>query len=84
VPSTARALSANLTAVSPAAGGDVLVYSASLSSPPGASSLSFNAGRTRANNGQVQVSSDGTGSVVIRNNSPGLLHVVLDVNGYYR
>jgi hypothetical protein len=84
VPSSARALSANLTAVSPAAGGDVLVYSASLSVPPGASSLSFNAGRTRANNGQVQVSSDGTGSVVIRNNSPGLLHVVLDVNGYYR
>jgi hypothetical protein len=50
---------------------------------PNASSISFHAGRTRANNAQVLLSSDGTGRATVKNNAAGALDLVIDVNGYY-
>ena len=40
-------------------------------------------GRTRANNVQILLSSDGTGRATVRNNAAGALDLVVDVNGYY-
>jgi hypothetical protein len=84
VPAGALTVSANVTIVSPAAAGDVVIYPATLASPPAASTVSFRAGRTRANNAHLFLSSDGTGRITVRNNANGALNLVLDVNGYYR
>lgn len=84
VPAGTQTVSANVTIVSPAAGGDVVIYPATLVSPPAVSTVSFRAGRTRANNAHLFLSSDGTGRVTVRNNTNGSLNLILDVNGYYR
>jgi hypothetical protein len=84
VPAAARAVSANITVVSPAVGGDLIAYPASLSGPPAASTISFRIGVTRANNALLGVSADGSASVAVKNNAAGSLHFVLDVNGYYK
>jgi hypothetical protein len=83
VPSTAKAISANLTVVNPAGAGDVVVFPSG-TGIPNASSISFRAGRTRANNAQVALSADGMGLATARNGSNGPLDLVLDVNGYYQ
>jgi len=84
IPAGARVVSANVTVVNPAAGGDLVVYPATLAAPPSASTISFRIGSTRANNAHLLLASDGTGRVVVKNNASGALHLVLDVNGYYR
>lgn len=81
VPSGAVAVSANVTVVNPAAQGDLIVYPSGLSAPT-ASTISFRAGRTRANNVQIYLALDG--SIVVQNNSGGALDFVVDVNGYYQ
>jgi Metallo-peptidase family M12 len=81
VPAGAVAVSANVTVVNPAAQGDLIVYPSGLSAPT-ASTISFHAGRTRANNVQIYLALDG--SIVARNNSGGALDFIVDVNGYYR
>ncbi|HSB63124.1 MAG TPA: M12 family metallo-peptidase [Thermoanaerobaculia bacterium] len=81
VPPGAVAVSANATIVNPAAQGDLIVYPAGISAPT-ASTISFRAGRTRANNVQIYLALDG--SIVARNNSGGALDFVVDVNGYYQ
>jgi hypothetical protein len=82
VPAGAVAISANVTVVNPAATGDLLVYPNGPLSPPVASTLSFRAGRTRANNALVYLASDG--SLLVKNNAAGTLDLVLDVNGYFK
>jgi hypothetical protein len=82
IPAGAVAISANITVVSPAATGDLVVYPNGLASPPSASTLSFRAGKTRANNSLVYLASDG--SLLVKNNAAGALDLVLDVNGYFR
>ncbi len=77
-------MSANVTVVSPGSAGDLVVYPATLASPPPTSTISFRVGRTRANNAHLFLASDGTGRVVAKNNAPGAVNVVVDVNGYYR
>lgn len=83
VPATAVSLTVNVTAVAPAASGDLVFYPTGTGAP-GASTLSFRAGRTRANNAHVLLSQDGTGRATIRNNAAGSLDLVIDVNGYYQ
>ncbi len=82
IPAGAVAISANVTAVNPTVAGDLVAYPNGLASPPGTSTLSFRAGRTRANNTIVYLASDG--SFVVRNNASGSLDLVVDVNGYYK
>jgi hypothetical protein len=84
IPAAAQTVSANVTIVGPAAGGDVLVYPATLAAPPTASTVSFRSGRTRSNNALLALSGDGAGRVTARNGAAGAVHLVLDVNGYYR
>lgn len=82
VPAGAVAVSANVTAVNPAATGNLIVYPNGIVSPPTVSALSFRAGRTRANNSLVYLASDG--SFLVKNNAVGALDLVLDVNGYFK
>lgn len=84
VPAGAMTLSANVTVVGPTAGGDLVVYPATLAAPPPTSSISFRSGTTRANNAHLFLASDGTGRVAVKNSSTGTVHLVVDVNGYYR
>jgi hypothetical protein len=82
VPAGAVAISANVTAVNPAAAGDLVVYPNGLASPPTASTISLRAGRTRANNTLVYLASDG--SFLVKNNAAGPLDLLVDVNGYFK
>ena len=82
VPAGAVAISANVTVVNPAAAGDLVAYPNGLPSPPTASTISFRAGLTRANNTIVYVASDG--SFLVKNNTAGSLDLLVDVNGYYK
>ncbi len=82
VPATAVSVSVNATVVAPQAAGDLVIFPAGTGVPT-ASTVSFSAGRTRANNSQVLLSSDGTGRATVKNNAAGALDLVIDVNGYY-
>lgn len=81
VPSGAVAVSANVTVVNPTAQGDLIVFPAGIAQPL-ASTVSFRAGKTRANNTHIYLALDG--SIVVKNNSTGALDLVVDVNGYYQ
>ena len=82
IPAAARAVALNVTVVSPAATGDLLVY-ADGTTPVSASTLSFRPGRLSSSMAVGGLSTDGNGSVRVRNLSAGTLHVVVDVNGYF-
>jgi hypothetical protein len=81
VPPGALAISANVTAVNPAAPGYAIAFPAGIAAPL-ASTVSFGAGGTRANNALIGLSPGG--SIAVRNNSAGTLDIVVDVNGYYQ
>ncbi|HMA28278.1 MAG TPA: hypothetical protein VKS23_00315, partial [Thermoanaerobaculia bacterium] len=83
IPSTAKAVSANLTAVLPTAFGALHVYPADLATAPSATAISFAPGRTRANNAVLRLATDGSGSVAVLCESGGVLDLVIDVNGYF-
>jgi hypothetical protein len=82
IPATARAVSLNVTVVNPTVAGELLVYPGG-TDPDVASTVAFGAGRTRAVMTVVGVSSDGTGTVLVWNQAPGALDLVIDVNGYF-
>jgi hypothetical protein len=84
IPATALAASVNLTAVGAAAGGHLTLFPGDAPGPPLASSINFSAAQTRANNAIVPLSSDGTGTIGVKNGSAGVVHFVLDVNGYFQ
>jgi PKD repeat protein len=89
IPSTAKAVSFNVTAVSPTGSGKITLYPGNLTSSwPGAkSSLNFDpATSPRSNSAVVQLATDGTGTLGINapvSGSPGQVHLVLDVQGYF-
>jgi uncharacterized protein GlcG (DUF336 family) len=84
VPSTAIAVSVNLTAVGAAAAGYFTLFPGNALGPPLASTINFTAGATRANNAIVPLATDGAGTIQVKNGSAGAAHVVLDVNGYFQ
>jgi hypothetical protein len=81
VPFEAKALSVNVTATGAAASGNLRLH-AGRSRVPGASSLNFKAGVTRANNAIVPLSA--IGELAVYCASPGSADVIVDVNGYFR
>jgi hypothetical protein len=83
IPSTATAVSVNLTVTQQTAEGNLTVYPAD-EALPNASSIEFKVGQTRANNGIFLLSGGGAGSVNVYNNSAGTVHVIVDVNGYFQ
>jgi hypothetical protein len=82
IPATAKAISINVTAVTPAAGGSVDAYPGN-AFPLGTNVVSFDAGLTRAASAIVPLATSGTGTIGIRNGSAGSTHLVIDVNGYF-
>ncbi|MEO8586673.1 MAG: hypothetical protein ABI584_10970 [Acidobacteriota bacterium] len=82
IPSTAVAVSLNVTVVGPRAAGSVSLYAGGTGAT-NATSISFGPGQTRANNAHVSLSADGMGLAVARNGSNGSLDLLMDVNGYY-
>jgi hypothetical protein len=84
IPSTATAVSVNLTAVQAAAVGYLTLYPGNALSTPLVSSINFSPGHTRANNAVVLLATDGAGTIKVSNGSAGTVHFVLDVNGYFQ
>lgn len=82
IPATARALAANVTAVTPDAAGDLRVYPANVVRPL-TSVLGFWYGVVRANNLLVQLPCDDSGLVNVFNESVGATDVLLDLVGYF-
>jgi len=81
IPSTARALSVNLTVAQPTAQGNLRLYPAGTPLPL-VSSINYVAGQTRANNAIAPL--NGLGGLAIRcTQASGTAHFILDVNGYF-
>ena len=83
IPASAKALSVNVTVTQPAAAGYLSVYAAD-QQPGGTSAISFAAGQTVANNAVLRLSGDGAGAIAVLAGSPGNVHFILDVNGYFQ
>ena len=81
--SRVRSLSVNLAAIEQAAAGQLVLYRGDLAAAPGASSLTYSARRTRANNGLLELSRSGDGTFKVYNSSQGEAHFILDVNGVF-
>jgi Leucine-rich repeat (LRR) protein len=81
LPSSASAVSLNVTVVEPSEAGHLTLY-ASGSPRPETSSINYSTGQTRANNAIVPLGADGTLAVYVGQAS-GTVHVVIDVNGYF-
>lgn len=81
VPADAYVVSTNVTVTGATAAGALRVYAPD-SSLTDATVISFPAGKTRANNALILVS--GSGEVTVRNDAAGEVHLVIDVNGYFR
>jgi hypothetical protein len=69
----------------PTANGEVNLWPADLGNPA-TNVLSFRAGVTRANNGILELATDGGGGVTAQAalSSGGTVHLILDVNGYFQ
>jgi len=83
VPSTATAVSVNVTAVGAATRGYLTLYRGDVTSAPLTSSINFSPGQTRANNAVVVLATS-VGTINVTNASGGTVHFVLDVNGYFQ
>lgn len=83
IPSDARTLSVNYTVEGAQQPGELRAYPGNGTST-GTSVISFKSGVTRANNGHLLLATDGAGTFQITNASSGTVHVIVDVNGYYK
>ena len=84
IPSTAIAVSVNLTAVGAIAAGHLTLFRGDAPSSTVGSNVYFTRGLTRANNAIVLLATDGSGTINVKNGSAGAVHLVLDVNGYFQ
>ncbi|HZF08262.1 MAG TPA: carboxypeptidase regulatory-like domain-containing protein [Thermoanaerobaculia bacterium] len=82
VPADATALSYNLTVLQGTAAGDLRVYSTGIAAPL-VSVINYVINQVRANNGITGLGA--AGDFVVRSDQPvGTVHIILDVNGYFR
>ena len=82
-PADAKAVSVNLTVVSPAASGSLTLFPGDQSQPM-TGTVSFRSGTTRASNAVLALAFDGTGGIRVKNTSSAAAHCVIDLNGYFR
>lgn len=84
IPSTAKAVSLNVTVSNGAHGGFLQLFPGG-DGTPSTSTINWRAGQTKANNAIIPLSFDGRGQMTVQVNMPaGAVHVILDVNGYFR
>jgi hypothetical protein len=81
VPTTAKAVSLNVTVTEESKDGNVRLYPADTTAPL-VSTLNYVAGQTRANNAVVGLDSSGRLKVLLA--PSGFTHLILDVNGYFQ
>jgi len=81
VPSTAWAVSLNVTVTQPTTMGNVRLFPGG-TPPPLTSSLNYTAGATRANNA-IAALGDAGDLTVLAGQASGSVHLILDVNGYF-
>lgn len=81
VPSGTRAAALNLTAVLPSSSGFLTLYPADASLPM-AISMAYRTGKTRATGSIVRISP--SGALRVYNNGPSAIHVLIDINSYFR
>ena len=84
IPAGAMSLAINMTTTGQTASGELILFRGDLVSAPAARSLGFRPGIIRANNGFVELARDGTGTIKVFNSSTGMVHLVLDVTGYFQ
>jgi hypothetical protein len=80
IPSTARAMSVNLTAVNAAVPGSIVVYPGNEPAPI-AALLNFPPSAAKASSAIVRLAPDG--SLGVANQATGVVHFILDVNGWF-
>jgi hypothetical protein len=80
VPANAKAVSVNVTAVSPTSSGNMRLFPSDRLQP-NTSTINFEAGKNRANNALLGLSADGRLSAVM--GGTGQVDLVVDVNGYF-
>lgn len=80
IPATAKAIAANVTAVTPLDSAWFSLYPHGMATPV-ATTLSYRAGKTRANNARITLSPDGRISAF--NGGASATHMILDVTGYF-
>jgi hypothetical protein len=84
IPSTAKALSVNLTVTAPTTVGDLRVYpEAQAQGIPNTSVINFTPGQTRANNAIISLDEDREFAVYDDQAPGGSVHLIVDVNGYF-
>ncbi len=84
IPPTATAVAANVTVTQTSAQGHLTLHAGDLPAP-GASTINFAAGQTRANNAILPLAANGAGTLAV---TPfvlggGSVHVIVDVTGYF-
>ena len=82
VPQTAKAVSVNVTVTQPGAAGHLTIYPSDIARPAN-SVINFSKLQTRANNAVVSLGTAGE-MVVFSGLATGTVHVIMDVNGYFR
>lgn|GEM_PF-2497006 len=83
IPAGARALSVNVTVVSPTAAGYLVLYPGNEAQPL-SSTVNFQTGQVRANNAILKLDPAGAIQALAIIQGAGQTHVVIDVNGYYQ
>jgi hypothetical protein len=85
IPSSAKAVSVNLTSVSPTASGSITLFPGALTLP-NTTTVSFVAAQNRGNNVIMALAPDGTGTIqgFASVAGGGNVHLILDVNGYFQ
>ena len=82
IPSTAKALSLNVTVTQPNAAGYVTLFPAGQPLPP-TSTINYAVGRTRANNAIILLDSSGRMAAFAGQPTGTTVHVIVDVVGYF-
>ena len=82
VPSTAKAVSINLTVTQSTSAGNVRLFPAG-QTVPNISTINYTAGQTRANNAIIVLNPSGAMSAFAGQPAGTTVHVIIDVNGYF-
>jgi len=80
IPSSAKAVVANVTAISPAATGFLSLFPTG-TTWPGNSTINYRTGKTRANNAILRLSVSGLSTIL---NNGSTQHFIIDVTGYFQ
>lgn len=84
IPADARAVSINMTVTEPTALGHVRLFPAEPVYYSTVSSINYAAGQTRANNAFVALNAAGELAAFVSQAQGTTVHLIVDVNGYYR